>query len=63
MNKTNMIIIAVICVYLIIIFPKIKTTSTGSTTSTPDVSNAPTATGMNNKARSETVPTMNGFTA
>lgn len=62
MNKTNMIIIAVICVYLIIIFPKIKTTSTGST-STQDVSNAKTATGMNNEAREETIPNMIGFTA
>ena len=63
MNKTNMIIIAVICVYLIIIFPKIKTTGTGSTTSTQDVSNVKTATGMNNEAREETIPNMNGFTA
>lgn len=49
MNKTNMIIIAVVCVYLIIIFPKI----TVSGTSSVDVSNAETATGMNNEARND----------
>lgn len=73
MNKTNIIILAVICVYLVVVFPKIQVSSDNENTNTSNVSSAPTYSGLNNEGRNTegekkesttgTVPTMNGFTA